>query len=280
VKNIIPALIIILACLTSLYAQDFSKEKKGPIEISAPRDSLTEGERLEYSVEWLGIPIGIIILKVEGIKKINGHPCYHISAKAMPNKFFRKFYDLEYNVHSYLDCQQLISRRFEKIKRIKSKTVRVTAEFYPEKKEAKYTYSSPEGPLETIAFPSLKKGVISDAVETIAIPEQTKDLVSSLYYFRLSKIKLNQDCTIPITYERNNWTLTMKAEKLSWRDIYKKGCFAVIEVVPDSLLNDSILGKRKIYSTFTADARRIPVEFKLQSNAGVIRGIIKNLSQN
>lgn len=271
---------MLLVYQTSLCAQDFSKEKEGPPEISAPRDSLVEGERLEYSVEWMGIPVGIIILKVEGIKKIDGHPCYHISAKAMPNKFFRKFYDLEHNVHSYLDCQQLISRRFEKIKRIKNKMVYVTAEFYPKKKEARYTYYSPGGPVETIAFPSLKKGIISDAVETIAIPEQTKDLVSSLYFFRLSKIELNQDCTMPITYERNNWTLTMKAKKLFWRDIYKKGCFAVIEVVPDSDLNDKVLGKRKIYSTFTADARRIPVEFKLQSNAGLIRGIIKNLSQN
>lgn len=279
-KKPVAVLIIILTSATIAYAQDFSKDRERPTEISAPRDSLVEGERLEYSVEWLGIPIGIIILKVEGIESINGRPCYHISAKAAPNKFFRNFYDIEYNVHSYLDCQKLISRRFEKIKRIKTNLVYVTAEFNPESKEAKYTYYSPGGPLESIEFPSLKKGVVSDMQETIATAGEAQDLLSSLYYFRLSKIALNQECTMQIIYERKSWKLSMRAEKLFWKDIYKKGNFALMQVSPDSDLNDRVLGKRKVYAAFTTDSRRIPVEFKLHSNAGFIRGIIKDLSHN
>jgi hypothetical protein len=268
-----------LVSATIAYARDFSKDREQPSEISAPRDSLIEGETLEYSVEWLGIPIGIITLKVEGIESVNGHPCYHLSAKAMPNKFFRRFYDIEYNLHSYLDCKKLISRRFEKIKRIRTNLVYATAEFIPEKEEAKYTYYSPGGAIETIEFPSLKKSVVCDMQETVAIPGHSQDLLSGLYYFRLAKIDSNRECAMRITYERKAWELSMNVEKLFWKDIRKEGSFALIRVYPDSNLNDQVLGKRKVYAAFTADSRRIPVEFKLHSNAGFIRGIIKNLSE-
>ena len=278
-KKIIALLTIILVSTTILSAQDFSQKQEKPIVITTPRDSLIEGEALEYSVEWLGIPIGEIILKVEGIESINGHPCYHLSAKAVPNKFFRKFYDMEYNIHSYLDCKKLFSRRFEKVRRIKGALVYVVAEFNPERRETKYTYYSPSGPVETIEFPSLKKKVISDTVETIARSGEVQDLLSGLYYFRLLKVDLNQEYAMQITYERKNWALSIKTEKLFWKDIYKKGSFALMQVSPDSDLNDQVLGKRKVSVTFTTDSRRIPVEFKLYSSAGFIRGIIKNLSQ-
>lgn len=274
-KKTISALTIILFSATIVSAQDFSKKKEDPIEISAPLDSLTEGETLEYSIEWLGIPIGIIILKVEGIENISGHPCYHLSARASPNKFFRKFYDMEYNLHSYLDCKKLITRRFEKIRRIKDALIYVEADFYPEKEKAKYTYYSPSGPVETIEFPSLKKKVISDLTETVPTPSGAQDLLSSLYYFRLLNTGLNQAHSVQVAYERKNWALSIKVEKLFRKDIYRKGHFALMQISPDSDLNDQVLGKRKIYVTFTTDSRRIPVEFKLHSNAGYIRGIIK-----
>ncbi len=275
-KKIICALILILISVTNLAAQDFSKKIEEPIEISAPLDSLTEGETLEYSVEWLGIPIGIIILKVEGRENINGNLCYHLSAKAIPNKFFRKFYDMEYNIHSYLDCKKLTTRRFEKIRRIKDALVYVEVQLYPEKKEAKYTYYSPSGPMKTVEFPSLKEKVISNLSETIAIPGEMHDILSALYYFRLLKVDLNQNYTMQIAYERKNWIVSMKIEKLFRKDIYRKGNFSLMQVSPDSDLNNLVLGKRKIYVTFTTDSRRFPVEFKLYSNAGFIRGIIKN----
>jgi len=106
-----------------------------------------------------------------------------------------------------------------------------------------------------------------------------QDLLSSLYYFRLLKVDLNQEHTIQITYERKNWILSIKVEKLFRKDIYRKGNFALMQVSPDSDLNSQVLGKRKIYVAFTTDSRRIPVEFRLHSNAGFIRGTIKNLSK-
>lgn len=278
-KKPIALLIIALLSTTPAFARDFSKERERPPEISAPENSLREGEILEYSVEWLGIPIGIITLKVEGIEEINGRPCYHLSANAVPNKFFSNFYDIEYNLHSYLDYKSLISRRFEKIKRIGKSVVYETVEFNPEKEEAVYTHHSPDGDIETIEFPSLRKSVISDMQETVVAPDHSQDLLSSLYYFRLAKIGLNTKCSMRVSYERKNWQLTMHAEKLFWKDIRKKGSLALIGVYPETNLSEQVLGKRKVYASFTADARRIPVEFTLHSNAGFIRGIIKNLPE-
>ncbi len=269
-------MIILVSLPSFIYAQNFKGAPQDDIAILPPAGVLKPGEILEYSVEWLGIPIGIIILKVEGRENINGHLCYHLSAKAIPNKFFRKFYDMEYNIHSYLDCKKLTTRRFEKIRRIKDALVYVEVQLYPEKKEAKYTYYSPSGPMKTVEFPSLKEKVISNLSETIAIPGEMHDILSALYYFRLLRVDLNQNYTMQIAYERKNWIVSMKIEKLFRKDIYRKGNFSLMQVSPDSDLNNLVLGKRKIYVTFTTDSRRFPVEFKLYSNAGFIRGIIKN----
>ncbi len=273
-KNTVFIFLLLFTAIS--YAQDFAVKKEKPIIIAPPRDSLTIGETLEYSVEWLGIPIGIMSLKVEGIENINNHPCYHLSGKATPNKFFRKFYDMEYNIHSYLDRDKLVSRRFEKIKRIKDALVYIVAEFDPEKEQAKYTYYSPSGPIETVEFPSLKKSVISNKVETVSIPNNSLDLLSSLYWLRLSKKDLHQEQQIQIAYERNVWNLSIKVEKLVRKDIHKKGSFQLMEVYPDSDLNEQVLGKRKIYASFTTDSLRLPVEFRIHSNVGFLRGIIKN----
>ena len=65
-------LIILAACCCWLlvpqcHAQNFIG-KKEKIVIAEPEKSLRIGERLEYSVEWLGVAVGKIVLHVEGEK--------------------------------------------------------------------------------------------------------------------------------------------------------------------------------------------------------------------
>ncbi|MDP3732138.1 MAG: hypothetical protein Q8R31_03785, partial [Candidatus Omnitrophota bacterium] len=67
-------IILVLSVANPAYAQNF-KGKTQNITISDPAKELSIGERLEYSVEWLGVPVGKIRLKVEGITTINNYEC-------------------------------------------------------------------------------------------------------------------------------------------------------------------------------------------------------------
>ena len=71
--------------------------------------------------------------------------------------------------------------------------------------------------------------------------------------------------------------MKMQVDKPFFRELRKKGTFAVVKVYPVSELNDYILGKRNFSVYLTVDSRRIPLEFKLNTAMGPVRGIIQDL---
>ena len=73
--------------------------------------------------------------------------------------------------------------------------------------------------------------------------------------------------------------MEMKVDKPFLREIRKKGTFPVVRISPDSLLNNYILGKRRLIVYLTTDSRRIPIEFKLETALGPISARIKDLAR-
>lgn len=51
----------------------------------------------------------------------------------------------------------------------------------------------------------------------------------------------------------------------------------VFKAVMDSELSEFILGKSKMVVYFTADSRRIPIEFKFGTGIGSVQGKIKSI---
>jgi hypothetical protein len=273
-------LLIIFVSLNGipLYAQNF-KGKSQNLTIQRPEAELRIGETLEYSTEWLGFPTGKIILKIEGTSTINNIECYHISARAIPNRLFRRIRDIEYGIHTYMDKKRLLPYRFVKIRRIKDTYSCIVTEFNQDKNEAVYYYFSPKVSKEMMESPSYSR-IPSDnqsfVIKTKTVPE-VQDLLSSLYYFRLLNIKESEIRYINIPYGEKNWPVKIKIEKPYIKDLHKKGSFAVIRISPFSNLNDLILGKDRIVVYFTSDSRRIPIEFNLSTAMGSIRGVIQDV---
>lgn len=273
ITQISPILLVIPFFISILNAQNFvSKEKD--LTISEPEKSLRIGENLQYRVEWLGIPIGSIILNVAGIEKIDSNECYHIIARTMPNRFLTKLYDIEYTVHTYIDKNTLYTVRFEKTRRLRDKIAHIVIDFDRKKNEARIRR---EGSADSIHISSLREELGRDMPITIEILGDTQDLFSSLFQFRLMQIKQDHSYPINIYYDERNWTINMKVERPFIKDMRKKGSFAVFKSLLESDLSSYILGKSNLYVYFTADSRRIPLEFHLGTGLGPVRGIIKNI---
>lgn len=267
-------IIIIIFCLNvPAFAQDF-KGQKIKLAIQGPEKKYKVGETLKYSIEWLGIPVGLVILNINGIEKINNYDCYHITGKAMPNDFLKHIVDLEYEVNSYIDTKSHFTRRFEKIRRLKGKVTQVSINFDPEKGLADF---QSEGSAGVYVVSTARKQLNKIMPTTNKIPKGTQDLLSSLYYFRLLNLEEVSNYSVNIYYDRRNWDFTFTVGKPFLKEIRKKGTFAAFEISPNSQLNDFILGKRKFSILFTADSRRVPVGFSFATGVGSIQARIQEI---
>ena len=273
-KKITILIMILIGLPSFIYAQNFKGQLERDIAILAPAGSLKSGEVLEYSVEWLGIPVGTIVFKNEGIVTIRNHDCYHIRAISFPNSFIRKFYDLEYEVHTYIDTKSLSTRRFAKTRRMNNKPNNILIDFYPEEKKVVYKCWG-----ETDFFKISSVRDDSKIQPTAEIPGDTQDLLSSFYYLRLVQINVNQSYPVNVYYNQANWPLSMDVEGTLIREIRKRGTFGAIKVSIVSDLNNFISGKRGFLVYLTADPRRIPIEFRVDSSLGYLHGIIKAMPE-
>ena len=259
------ALIFLSASLAG--AQSFKGREK-QIKIDPPERSLKTGEYLEYSAEWLGISAGKIILKIEGIVNFSGHQCYHISGRTLPNSFFSHFYDVEYEVNSYVDTITFQPLRFEKRRRIRNQINDTVIDFDWVGKKA--TSNSWGTDLDVDISP-LQPQISLQNPTTNVITQDTQDLLSSLYYFRLHDIETIKSHRINIYYNQRIWPVSVETEKPFFKEIRKKGTFSVFTASISSTITDFILGRHKFIVYFTVDSRRIPLEFDVGTAIGFFR---------
>jgi hypothetical protein len=266
---------LILSCVffSILQAQNF-KGQEEKLEFSLPLSELLPEETLEYRVEWLGVTMGSVVLKVHGLEKINHRDCYHIVAKASANRMLRKIIDLEYEVHTFIDKESFFSRRFEKKRVLNQEYSFTEIDFDPENNTARLKTS---GSGRGLKVSGLRAIVGKQVPDTEKILPGTQDLLSSLYYLRHLPLAENQSYAVNIYYARKNWQFNFQTGKPFRKDLRKLGSFVVFGISPISALNDFILGKRKFSLILTADSRRIPLEFKFNTGVGTIRAVIQKI---
>ena len=257
-------------------AQNFAEKPPEP-KIEAPDQGPVIGETLPYTVRWLGIPMGKVTLKVEGIENLDNHPCYHISALASPNNLLKKIHDLQYKADSFIDKKLLVPRRFQKTRILDGKYNHVVIDFNPEDNTA--DFKSKGTSKASVKVSDKRKKLYKENPRTNKIPTDTQDILSALYYLRWIDFSDGRDHPVNIYYAGRNWKADFGAGQPYWRDIRKKGTFGVFELTPSSGLNDFVLGRRKFTIFLTSDSRRIPLEFRFSTGLGPIRATLDNIPE-
>ncbi|MCX5712592.1 MAG: DUF3108 domain-containing protein [Candidatus Omnitrophica bacterium] len=266
------AAILFFMFSVNLWAQNFkSFDCSDPI-IEKPDKKLSINENLDYSLEWLGIPVGKINLHIEGEIMISGREYYLIAAKALPNSFFKKFYDFEYNVSTLVDTQTFLTRRFEKTRRIGKDSVREIIDFDRASNIVHYKVENAAPKLQ-LSFDRVK--MEQDIPQTYELVPNAQDLFSALYYFRVTEVKPDSQVKLDVYYALRNWKVDAYIGKARMVALRKKGTRPVFNVRLSSQLNRFVFGKEDMDVTFTADSRRIPVYFKFGSGIGTFRGVLE-----
>lgn len=261
-------LVSLLACPTPIFTA--TNEEIKP----ARKDFIFKpGQTLEYSVTWLGIPVGRAVIKNIGVTSIKGNNCYLVVVRTFPKGFIRKFYDLEYKVYTFIDQRLLASRRFIKMRKFKNKFNYTVINF--DQETGNVSYKS-WGAAEFVQI-SKKRTENLTFKETHKINLGCQDLLSVFFFARVFAKKENEQLTAQVYYQQISWPINIKTGEVFLRDLKDKGSFPAFEIMISSPLNEFIFGRRKFLAVLTNDFWRIPLELKIGTSLGYICATIRKL---
>jgi hypothetical protein len=232
-----------------------AKEKKddSKIEIKTSLPGFRVGEKLTYSIRWLGLPVATAVFCIEEKTRLNGREVYHIIYTAKSNKFASTFYKVEDEIHTYIDVENLYPLRFEKHLREGGYRMDEIVEYDQVNHRASY---KSERRIK-------KKRTITDV--KISIPPASQDPLSCLYYFRrlnADKIKTGHSIPILVNTEEKNWELEVKILETKHIEVLNMGDYNAVLVEPTAKFQGIFVRKGRIWIWLSTDERRLPLILK------------------
>lgn len=219
------------------------------------------GEKLDYDLSWGFLPVGEATMEVHSLQEVKGELCYLVRFSVRTNSFADRFYKVRTTIESAVSSDFRKSIRYRKIQ-VEGKTRRnISVDFdYIENKANYYQ----DGSLHS----------------SISIPNEVFDPLSIAYFFRLKKLKPNQETTLPTCDGKNFRKIVVKAG-LSKRVSVPVGVFDAIETIPEMQNLRGVFKKspnsilRVWYST---DKNRIPVKISSKVVVGSFNAKLKKSS--
>lgn len=248
----------------SSYASNINIESKPKqtqeVRISPANKTLRVGERYTYLVRWMGIPIGYASLHVKEMANLNGREAYHIVAETESNEFLSKFYRVKDVVHTYIDKEHLYSLRFEKYQYEGGYKSEEVIEFDQQNHRATY------------------KSLLNKSAKEFEISKNVQDAASCFYYFRLLDVGVGKSYFLDVNCDEKNWQLEVKVLEAKPVELRKIGVINAFVVEPYPKFKGLFVKRGRVWAYFSADERRVPLLFKMQSPWGIVTGVITNYS--
>ncbi len=258
-KTAAPLLGLLLLLVTVSIVGGQDKELNGgsatttppspPKELPAP-PAFTFGEKLMYTVHYLGMNAGTAQMSVLDKMIFNGHEVYPILATAQSNDFISLLYPVNTRIESYMDVNGLYSHLIN-VKQHEGK-----------KKRDKRIEFDQEGHKATQS---------DDAGQSVFdVPPKVNDSLSSLYYFRTQKnIAVGQSVFIDVHESKKNWKLEIRVLGKE-RVTTPLGTFDTLKVQAMPRYEGIFQNKGDLFIWVTDDDRKIPVIMKSKIKVGSI----------
>ncbi len=202
------------------------------------------GEKLTFSVRWLGMEVGRAEARVAGIEQVNGRKAYHIIAEARSNSLIDLVYPVHDEHHTYVDVEHLHSLKYEKIIQEGRYRADEVIEFDQENHKALY-YSRKNQ--------SKKRSLISKDVQ---------DELSSAYWFRLQPFDVGSTVHIAANADEKNWDITVKILGKEKIKMGKLGTFEAFTLEPSAKFRGIFIRRGKIRGWVSADEKKLPLLMK------------------
>lgn len=211
--------------------------------VKAP-SAIREGEKLKFSVRWLGWEVGTAEAVVKGIEKVKGRDAYHIAAYARSNSLIDVIYPVRDEHHTYIDKEHFHSLRYEKIIQEGRYRADEVMEYDQEKHTAIY-YSRK-----------------NKTRKQMMIAKNIQDQLSAAYWFRGQPLKLGDTIHIPVEADEKNWDLEVQVLQMDRMEIKGLGAFNAFQIEPMATFQGMFIRRGKIRGWLSTDEKRLPLMMK------------------
>lgn len=220
------------------------------VTVVPPQKGLRVGEKLIYTIRWVGVPVGTVTLWVrEKGFLFEEKEVYHLTGEVKSNAFLSRFYKVADFYQSYWDVKQRDSRQFRK----KVSQGRYRADeiitFYPDQKKGAYL------------------APVKQETKEFSIPGPVQDILSSIYYFRTIPYQTEMALELPLVADEKNWKVTLSTVKEGVLEVRNLGVYEAFLIEPYAIRVDPPDGKEgkpyrpkgRLWIWFSADEKRLPL---------------------
>jgi hypothetical protein len=219
----------------------------------ARNQAFDAGEWFQFSIQYGAVKAGDALMQVEPMQVIDGRTCYHLVSKAESNSFFSLFFKVRDRVDSFMDAENLVSRRF-----------------YKNTLEGKHRDNF------SIEFNNDSGTVSYSNGFVMEVAPCSQDILSAFYYVRTLDLKVGQNIEVPCHADKKNYPLVVKVHK---RETVRTPAGKFKCVVIEPLLKSSGLFRQKGRLTIwlTDDQYKIPILMKSKIIVGSVSAILTDM---
>lgn len=206
------------------------------------------GEELHYTVRFGPFSVGTLSLTIDSIVRLEQESCYHFTTRLKSNPNYRFLFRIDYQLESYARITD-----FATLKSVK----RISESNYRNETEANFDYKS-------------RKIYYSDS-SVFDLASETKDLLSTWYYFRTLNLKPQDTFQISIHIDKKSYPIKIEVfgPKLVQTGV---GKFECLIIVPQTRVKQDV---GIIY--LSNDEHRIPAMIKKRFSFGSIVAVLTKI---
>ena len=221
--------------------------------VDQPKQEFFVGEKLVYSIRYLGIPIGRAEGWIKEVVEIRGRKAYHIVVKIASTTVVDLIYKVRGEHHTYIDVEKLYSLRYQ-----------VQSSKNPSQTAFEMNFDHPKNVVDY--FYARRK-----IHKIFPIFKDSQDRLSLGYFFRTLAVKPHEVVSIPVSTEQKNWKIQIKTQGTRKMIFSGVGTFEAIQILPKLDFVSTLKGEGSVRAWISLDERRIPLQ--LEARAPLIGSI-------
>lgn len=216
-----------------------------------PRPAIPLDERLEYSIRWLGIPVGTASLTTSPAKEQGLEGLVKLEFRARSNWYLNLIVPVQADLTSWVDPATGSPRRFtSRLKRGR------------ERHESTLTFD----PVTNVCTHDLPEG---KRVQVVVTPA-TQDGISLLYHIRTVPLALGKPLPLTITADGKNWDLRAQVVRVNMVRVGALGRWPAVEGRGEMAYPVPFLKGALARVWLSADERRVPLMAKIRCGFGPV----------